>query len=58
LLSFGFALKLTGVEWSDQLDLLIAMQWLTRIGIAESVEIPKNGKPIWMIRRATASTTY
>jgi hypothetical protein len=56
LLSFGFAMKLAGVEWSEEYDLLIAMQWLTKIGIAESIE--SAGGSVWMIRRATASTTH
>jgi hypothetical protein len=56
LLSFGFAIKLAGVEWEQEHDLLIAMQWLAKIGIAESIE--SGGGSVLMIRRATANTTH
>jgi hypothetical protein len=58
LLSFGFAMKMAGVKWSEQADLIIAMQWLTRIGIIESIRAPdsKLGSNILMVRRASFSS--
>jgi hypothetical protein len=59
LLRFGFALKIAGVQWTEQADLLIALQWLNRIGIAESLAQPGShmiDRP-WLIRRSTKTTT-
>jgi hypothetical protein len=59
LLRFGFALKIAGVEWTKQTDLSIALQWLDRIGIAESLAQPGShmiDRP-WLIRRSTKTTT-
>jgi hypothetical protein len=55
LLGFGFALKLAGVQWTEEYDLLIAMQWLAEIGIAQAIKA--NGS-IVVIRRATTATTH
>jgi hypothetical protein len=54
-LGFGFALKLAGVQWTEEYDLLIAMQWLAEIGIAQAIKA--NGS-IVVIRRATTATTH
>jgi hypothetical protein len=59
LLRFGFALKIAGVGWTEQADLIIALQWLDRIGIAESLAQPGSrmiDRP-WLIRRSTKDTT-
>jgi hypothetical protein len=59
LLRFGFALKIAGVQWTEQADLFIALQWLDRIGIAESFTQAGGhtiGQP-WLIRRSTKETT-
>jgi len=55
LLRFGFAMKMAGVEWSQESDLILAIQWLTKVGIAESVAPPSQHShgQFWMIRRAT-----
>ena len=55
LLSFGFTLKLIGVNWREDHDLIIALQWLTRIEMAESIG-SANGST-WMIRRATTGAS-
>lgn len=60
LLRFGFALKIAGVKWTEKVDLIIALQWLDRIGIAESLGRP-GGSTIdqpWLIRRSSANTTH
>lgn len=33
---FGFFLKVTGVEWRETADLILAMNWLVKVGIAEA----------------------
>lgn len=44
VLPFGFAIKCLGVEWRELSQVIVALYWLTHIGIAESRVDPHGSK--------------
>lgn len=53
IVRFGIGLKLLGVDWLDNNDLLVAAHWLCHIGLGERLfcDHPQSLERLWVRRR-------
>ena len=44
ILPFGFAIKVLGVDWREEAQVILALMWLNQLGISESRIDPHGAK--------------